>query len=171
MDLDSALTGKSAEGASATQILRDDHDEIRRLVEKYHAAGSEAGHARRALAEAIAMQAELHTRVEEAVFYPAVARIDPGFVEHAREEHRGRAEQVDALEALDRADAGDESRYFEIAEQLMAALARHMDDEERLLFPKVEREMAGGLQALGIELVRCKEALTGSVEDFENPAT
>lgn len=167
MDLDSALTGKSAEAAGATRILRDDHDEIRNLIAEYRSAEGESAHARHVIMEAIGMQAELHTRIEEDVFYAAVGRLCPEFVDHALEDHGAMAGKIDALEALEPSDPD----YAEIAKQLIESLTQHMDEEERSLFPRVEREMGGELMALGRQLIRRKEELTRSVEDMEGPAT
>jgi hemerythrin-like domain-containing protein len=167
VDLDSALTGKSAEGATATQILRDDHAEIRRLAGDYREAGGETSHARSVIVQAIAMQAELHTRIEEDVFYPAVATVAPDWVARAREDHRALAALVAELQALD----ATEPRHREAAEQLIEMLSAHMDEEERTLFPQVEQRMVSELHELGAALTRRKEALTRSTEDLEGPAT
>ena len=167
MDLDSALTGKAAESAGALEMLRDDHGEIRRLVAQYRAAENESAHARHVLIEAIAMQAELHTRIEDEVFYPAVRALCPEFVDQARETHGAMAAKIDALQAFDPGEA----EYGEIAEQLIAALSEHMDEEERALFVEAERRMSAELRALGGQIMRRKEQLTRSVEDFEGPAT
>ncbi|MGE5523327.1 MAG: hemerythrin domain-containing protein [Rhodospirillaceae bacterium] len=167
MDLDSALTGKSGEPASAIRVLCDDHAEMRRLIAQYRDAQADSTHARHAIIQAIGLQAELHARIEEEVFYPAVQRLVPQFVEHAHEAHGTAAAKIDALKAME----PSEPEYVEIADQLIEALTTHMDDEERSLFPRVEKEMAGELKDLGTQLIRKKEQLTQSVEDMEGPAT
>ncbi len=167
MDLDSALTGKSAEPAGATRILRDDHAEMRRLIGEYRSAEGQSAHARHVIMEAILMQAELHTRIEDDVFYGRAHHVCPEFVDRAREEHGAMTGQMDALQALE----PSEPRYSEIADELIEVLTLHMDEEERSLFPQVEREMRGELEALGAQLIRRKESLTRSVEDMEGPAT
>lgn len=167
MDLDTALTGKSAESAGATRILRDDHVEIRRLISEYGEAEGESAHARHVLMEAISLQAELHTRIEEEVVYERVRRLCPEFIDQAREAHGAMAGKADALQALE----PSEPEYSEIAGQLIASLQAHMEEEERILFPRMEGDMAGELRELGEEIIRRKEELTRSVEDMEGPAT
>ena len=167
MDLDRALTGKSAGSGGALRILRDDHDEIRRLIGEYHGAENESTHARHAIIEAVGLQAELHTRIEEDVFYPAVQDFCSDFVDEANEAHGAIEGKIDALQALD----PGEPEYAEVAGQLVKALLEHIDAEESRLFPAVERAMGGELQALGRDLIRRKEELTRSVEDMEGPAT
>jgi hypothetical protein len=167
VDLDTALTGKSAESAGATEMLRDDHAEIRKLIGDYRDAEDESPHARHVIVEAIGMQAELHTRIEEDVFYPAVRRLCPDFIDQSREQHGAIAGKVDALQALD----VSEPEYGAVSSQLIEALIEHMDEEERSLFPQVERDMAAELPELGAALMRRKEELTRSVEDMEGPAT
>lgn len=164
MDLDSALSGKAADGAGALEILRDDHAEIRGLVAKYRDASGESAHARHVLIAAIAMQADLHSRIEEAVFYPRVRCLDPDFVDRAGRDHDAIGHALRALEDLepDQPDA---------AGQLIENLLQHMQEEEMTLFPQVERQMAAELAELGAALIECKKKWTRSTEDLEGPAT
>ena len=163
MDLDTALTGKHPPAAGAVQMMRDDHAELRRLGAEYRAAAAVDAHAARVALQTLMMQAELHARIEEDVFYPAVRRLAPAFVERALVEHHTLAARIDELE---RAEAPADA-----AATLIDALLRHLDDEERELFPQVERRMADGLRALGEAIEQRKAQLTRDVDDMEGPAT
>jgi len=167
LDLDSALHGKAADGAGALEILRDDHAEIRHLIAQYRDARGESEHATHVLVEAIAAQADLHSRIEDAVFYPRVRRLDPDFVDRARRDHDAVDRIVQKLEELE----PGERDYADAAEQLVERLLQHMQEEETMLFPQVEQQMGAELGELGATLVKCKEKLTRSTEDLEGPAT
>lgn len=164
MDLDTALTGQSRPNADAVQMVRDDHAELRRLIDEYRAAAPDQ-HARRVVLEALMMQIELHTRIEEDVFYPVLRDEAGAEIERALAAHRSAAQRIAALGQSDDGTSDDD------AESLIEGLVQHMDEEERTLLPAVERRPAGELQALGAEMMKRRETLTRSVEDMEGPAT
>lgn len=166
MDLDSALSDKPAEGASATDILRADHTEVRRLFGEYERVAHDA-HARAAVAQSLCMQLELHDIIERDVFYPALRECDSDFVDEALGAHGEMAlaaERVrmgaDARQPIDTAVA-----------ELKALVEAHVNDEEQRFFRRAEERAAGKLRDLGRELVKRKEELTRSTASFEGPAT
>jgi hemerythrin superfamily protein len=166
MDLDTALTGKPAEGTSATDILRADHREARRLFDEQRRANAD-DHAGRVLAQALCMQLELHDRIERDVLYPVLQQVDPDAAAEAVEAHDEIAAAVERLRQ--RADAGD--RLAEAVPQLQAIVDRHVRDEEDRLFPRLEAEKGISLVELGRELIKRKEELTRATGAFEAPAT
>jgi len=163
MDLDTALTGKPAPDAGAVQMLRGDHAEVRRLVHEYRAAAGSDEHAAHVVLEALMMQAELHARVEEDVFYPAVRNIAPDFVQRAVNEHHTLAARIDELEGA--------SAPAHAADTLIDELLRHMDEEERELFPDVERRLGAELRTLGEAMEKRRTELTRDTGEMEGPAT
>ena len=166
MDLDTALTGKPAEGATATEILRADHREVRRLFAEFaHAEGD--AHARHVAAQALCMQLELHDALERSVFYAALTGLERELVSAALAEHDEIVAIVGALRELAECDA----RCAADVERLQALVDAHVDEEEHALFPRVEQHDAAWLRDLGIALVKRKEELTRSTEEFEGPAT
>jgi len=165
MDLDTALTGKPAEGASATDILRADHREVRNLFGQFRKAGDDS-HAKRVTAQAICIQVELHDTIEREVFYPAIAQVDPQWPTHALEAHDRIANALERVRS--RADAAE--ALDEPVARLEKLIEEHVREEENGLFPKVESH-AEALRDLGRALIQRKEELTRSTESFEGPAT
>ena len=165
MDLDSALTGKPAEGASATELLRADHGEVARLFDEYEAARG-AGHTRDVVAQTIAMQLELHDTIESEIFYPAIQDHASELVEAALEAH---AEIAGLVEEVD--DAEDDEGRDDLVSRLRSAVEAHVRAEEGDLFARVESLGADTLRDLGRAMIKRKEELTRSTESFENPAT
>ncbi len=166
MDLDTARTGKPAEGASATDILRADHREVQRLFVEYGNAGEDR-HARGVIAQSLCMQLELHDAIERDVFYPALREIDADWTSGAIEAHDQIAAAVERVRA--RADA--DSPLDDAVAALQTAVEAHVKDEEERIFPKVEAARAFSSAALGRALIQRKEELTRSTESFEGPAT
>lgn len=166
MDLDTALTGKPAEGATATQILRADHGEVRRLFVEFGRAQSEP-HTRHVAVQAVCMQLELHDELEKSVFYAVLRELERDFVEAALREHDEIAGIVDQLRELAECDEHCVAKV----ERLKALVEAHVYEEEHVLFPRVEEHDEAWLRDLGIALVKRKEELTRSTEEFEGPAT
>lgn len=166
MDLDTALTGKPAEGAAATEILRADHRQAERLFAEFERANGEQ-HTARVIAQSLCLALELHDTIEKEVFYPAVLDVDPVSVEKAFDAH---AEIARALEELRRrADANEP--LGETVARLKSLVTAHVGEAERQLFPRVEASGKGALRDLGAALIKRKEELTGSTRSLEAPAT
>jgi hemerythrin superfamily protein len=166
MDLDSALTGKPAEGATATDILRADHNEVRRLFSEYERAASDA-HAGAAVAQSLSMQLELHDTIEREIFYPALREFDSEFVDRALGAHDEIAVLAERVRM--HADSGDLLK--ETVAELRALVESHVREEEQVFFRCVEERAAAELRDLGRRLVERKEELTRSTASFEGPAT
>jgi hemerythrin superfamily protein len=165
MDLDTALTGKPAEGATATDMLRADHREVRRLFSDYDLAGEDA-HTARVTLRALCLQLELHDRIERDVVYPAIAKSDRDGLKSALTEH-------DDLMALVRdiktnmSDAACRAKVKELEQRF----EDHVRAEEENLFRRLESTGDAALRELGADLIERKETLTRSTEEFEGPAT
>lgn len=168
MDLDSALTGKPVEGATATDILRADHVEVMRLFSEYDGAGT-SEHVRRVIARTVCLQLELHDRLERDVFYPAVKTLDPDRIGRSLTQHDELCEAIDAVKSG--ADDADAHNVHEAFERLKRLVESHVEEEERSLFPLVEARVGGELVGLGKRLIERKEELTGSTSSLEGPAT
>lgn len=166
MDLDTALTDKPAEGASATDMLRADHQEARRLFGEQRRASSD-GHAARVLAQDLCMQLELHDHIERDVLYPVLRDIEAGWAGDALAAHDEIAQAVEQLRV--QADAGE--RLTDTVARLEALVEKHVRDEEERVFPRLEAESRVSLVDLGRALIKRKEELTQATSSLEGPAT
>ena len=70
----------------ATQLLKEDHDKVRTLFKQFRGGsgitglvkrvtGNVSGRERRAAVEKICHELDVHARIEEAIFYPAVRAL------------------------------------------------------------------------------------------------
>ena len=160
MDLDTALTDKSL-GGSATELLRADHEEISRLFDSYQEAMDAASSVRNALAQAICMQVELHSRVEAEVFYPNVRDEAPELVAESIDDHEEIAQTIGALRETDLSLETCDGLMLDLMDQVES----HMAAEELELFPLLEERISPELRSLGVEIFRLKEDMVGSTED------
>ncbi len=117
----------------ATALLQQEHDRVKQLFREYEAAGKDIASRKRAL-QAIKAEMQVHTYVEERVFYPAVirARADQATecVREGLEENHvldGLLAEIEALEP--------EDDLFDAKVALLRQnVERHMEQEERGLF-------------------------------------
>jgi hemerythrin superfamily protein len=142
----------------ALELLKSDHDTVRGLFEQFEQA-KESGDTQqlKALQEQIFTELEVHTSVEEEVFYPeakAVGEEAEELVAEGVEEHhvvKILMEEIQALTPEDEAWAAKMSVLIENVEH-------HAEEEETELFPQL-RETFGDerLQRMGQQLEEAKQ--------------
>ena len=147
-------TGSGADQVSALDLLEEDHSQVEGFFEEYEQL--EQADEKEQLALKICMMLQVHTQVEEEIFYPAVRNaidktemIDEAIVEHAA------AKQLIAeIEEMDPGDELYDARVKVLGEQVR----HHIEEEEDELFPEVE---GSGLDlgALGKMMAERKAAL------------
>jgi hemerythrin superfamily protein len=148
----------------ATTLLAEDHDIVRELFSDLAELGPKDAAERRALLEEIRRELEVHARVEEDVFYPAVRRLPDenakDLVEESLEQHDEVRILVEELAQLDPADPDFEDRLTELED----VVEQHAEEEENEIFP-IAREKLGTarLEEIGKELESVKESLRAAV--------
>jgi iron-sulfur cluster repair protein YtfE (RIC family) len=148
----------------ATQLLKKDHAAVKKLFAEFARTTTRAPRRREDLLDKIAKELDVHTKIEEEIFYPAVKKEVPRgdeLVDEAKEEH----EEVDRLlaeaQGLDLASDELTAKVREIRE----AVIHHATEEEQEMFPMAERELGDELTELGERLQERKRALaTSSVQ-------
>jgi hemerythrin-like domain-containing protein len=142
----------------ATELLKDDHTTIARMLEELEALGPREGDARQQLVDKIADALDAHTTLEEELFYPALARVS-GRVATARVQH----EEIERL-LEDLAGRPPSTNHWAHAlTALKQAILRHVAAEEDVLFVEAERLGAAELERLGQAMRRRRETLRGSI--------
>ena len=141
----------------AIVLLKQDHQEIRRLFRDFEGAGEEADRAKQKIVDRIIEALTVHTYIENEVMYPRVRELLPDLeddVLESYEEHHVADVLVVELAAM---KAGDE-RFDAKTTVLIENVRHHMDEEEEDWFPKV-REGLGrkALQEIGEELQKARK--------------
>jgi hemerythrin superfamily protein len=135
---------------NATDLLRDDHERIRALLERLKFARD-----KEELLPKLEKEIRIHSELEEDLFYPAVREVDGAWVDVALDAHQ----RVDEL-LEDLIDAVEEEEEFEQKlTELEEHLNAHIEDEEIKVFPQVEEQWEEQLDELGSQMTQMKEDL------------
>jgi iron-sulfur cluster repair protein YtfE (RIC family) len=131
-------------GRPVEALLRD-HALVRRLVDACMNDASMA--ARQQAAEQMLQALEMHARLEETVFYPAVRQVDAGTVGCFEDDHH---QTDDMVAELRRMQAGNPRREA-LLHDLIDATLHHIREEENYFFPKLDN--AGlDMTAIGLQI-------------------
>ena len=117
----------------ATQLLQQDHDEVRNLFSKVR-----GGDASEAIVGTIIEELTIHTEIEEQELYPWVEQNVEGgadLVEEAHQEHAEAKELIAQLETL----TPDDDGFMDVLTSLMEGVEHHAEEEEREMFPKIRK--------------------------------
>jgi hemerythrin-like domain-containing protein len=134
----------------ATDVLRQAHERFRALFNDHF--GSDRGK-KREIFRALKEQLEIHARIEEELFYPAVVKVRS---DEARSIVREGLHEHQILEGLlaeiDQMDAGDE-RYDERITNLRENVERHLQDEEDRIFTQALSHLSDSrLEKIGSDM-------------------
>jgi hemerythrin superfamily protein len=147
----------------ALDLLIADHNRVRGLFTRYRAASGRGDTtSQRKLADTIFTELEVHTTIEEEVFYPAIhdasgeigELVDEGIEEHHVADHL--MHEIRGLDA-----ASDE--WAAKMTVLLENVEHHADEEETEMFPKVRSAMADDLDSLATQLEERKRNLGAPV--------
>jgi hemerythrin superfamily protein len=117
----------------ALELLKQDHDKVRELFREVEEA--EDPKKRKQLFDQIDTELEVHTHIEETVFYPAMEQHDElkDMVAEAREEHEEVKTLLEELEEL----GPDDEEFDSKLHLLIESVEHHAEEEEEEMFPKV----------------------------------
>jgi hypothetical protein len=120
----------------AIEMLVRDHKDAKRAME---AVGRSSGARKKALFETLKRELELHDRLEELVFYPALHAHSKkaSFAVKDQQAQDGVTASLAQLSDL----AVDEADWEPMFRSLQDAVQKHASDQEALLFTKVRKMM------------------------------
>jgi hemerythrin superfamily protein len=145
----------------AIELLKKDHQEVTRLFQRFSA--SKGGRSGKAVIDKICNDLEVHTQIEEEIFYPAVREADAELAELVNEslrEHARVKQQVAALKGpgAREEEAGLESRVSALEQDV----EHHVTEEEGQMFPRLAEVMDARKRAdLGQRMQGRKQQLIG----------
>lgn len=132
----------------AISMIRMDHTHVIATFHRYRIDGSPAR--KRAIASMIGLALEIHARLEEEIFYPAMRRVDPDLVDKSIPEHNDMRRLIAGLRELEPTDPAFDRTMMELMREVM----RHVADEETMLLPDAERVLREQLGELGARMTR-----------------
>ena len=141
---------------SATQLIRRDHRKVEGLFKKFDQAKTNG--AKKRIADQVIQELEVHTQLEEKIFYPAVKQElgDKEMIGEVTKEHQQAKEFIQELKAMDSADEAFEEKFSELVE----CIEHHVEEEETEMLPKAE-ESGMDLADCGEQMSEMKKELAG----------
>lgn len=140
-------------GNDAIEILTNDHDTIKALLNQLTGSGD-----RKATLEQLKGALTIHNATEENLVYPALRKVAGKKWEAQHLYHETAEADVLVFELDTMLKEGRESEFAPKAEKLKEAILEHIDDEEQKAFPHL-RDRAEPQQA---------HMLTTSVREFRS---
>ncbi len=143
----------------ALSLLTADHNRVRGLFARFQAAEEVKDTAKMTeLAAKIIVELEVHTTIEEEIFYPALQGALPDasdLLEEAQAEHRQVKAMIAQLQAMGTADVSMDA----LVAELNRAIEHHVKEERDELFPKAKAAQGLDLDALGVQMRERQQAL------------
>jgi hemerythrin-like domain-containing protein len=146
----------------ATKLLKEDHEKVRKALADLAKTTQQDTGKREELLGEIALDLEVHTQIEEEIFYPAFKEAgeksdDDKMYFEALEEHRAAGDLV--LPDLLNTDAGSE-KFSGRAKVLKELVEHHADEEEKEMFARAKKILSKAeLADLGEKMEQRKEEL------------
>ena len=147
---------------NACDLLDADHLAVKHLFVEYArlamAPDAKGATDRKSIAGRICTELTVHARIEEEIFYPALAEVlgkDRDLIDEAKAEHDEVRKLISRIQALPQ--AGDEMDALVVS--LNQAVHHHVKEERDELFPKARASL--DLDALGDQLRERQSQLEG----------
>lgn len=145
----------------ATKLLKADHARVKMLFEKYEGLGDRAMEGRKAIFEQLFAELDVHTKLEEEIFYPACKNVHSNelqeMVAESVEEHRVVTNLLRELSALKPEDEEFDAKMKVLKENV---LHHAVEEEEQKMFPLVQAKISlDDRHELGKKLEARKETL------------
>jgi hemerythrin superfamily protein len=122
----------------ALELLTADHNRVRGLFTRFQAAEGENDAQAARLAAKIFEELEIHTKIEEEIFYPAMTKLNDEIhelVTEGIEEHH----VVDSLMAEIKGLRPSEEEWAAKMKVLIENVEHHAEEEEQEMFPKIRQ--------------------------------
>lgn len=146
----------------AIDLLTADHRLVRgwfaQIDQARQASLAADRHRKGELIEQLCTELEIHTRIEEEIFYPAVRAAfqesEDEMIDHAIHEHQEAKDIMQKLRGL----PAEDPRADELVDALRKAVEHHLHEEEERMFTEARSRIDG--MAVGRQLAQQKRALS-----------
>lgn len=141
-----SLMGKV--GPSATDMIRADHT---RVVAAFHRYKADSAPSRKqAIAGMVCTALQVHAKIEEEIFYPAMRQAGSTLLEDLEPEHEEMRTLIATLSGMQPADPQYDATFME----LMRTVIHHVADEETMLLTNAEAVLGERLGELGSRMMK-----------------
>jgi len=162
---DMAKPETSGGDRSAIDLLTQDHKRVQKLFKDLEKVDRDDTETVRELVETACLELQIHSMLEEEIFYPAVrARVDDQEREDLLNKAEVEHETVDELIAKLHALEADDPMYWAYFTVLAEYVKHHIKEEEQELFPAVRDMSALDLDRIGEDMRLRREELFAEME-------
>lgn len=140
---------------NAFTLLKADHKKVAGILEKIDETTERAVKTREELFTQLKTELDIHTRIEETIFYPALKDADEtrDITLEAFEEHKVVKTLLGELESLGK-DKEEWTAKFTV---LKENIEHHVEEEEGEMFPKARKVLGeDGAETLGTRMEKAK---------------
>lgn len=141
---------------SVTNQIRLDHTHVLSAFHQYEVGSPPR--LKKGLADQVCLAIEIHTQLEEEIFYPALRIVaDTEILRKSTPEHDEMRGLISRLRNMPAGDVAFDDTFFELMRHVM----HHVADEETQLLPAAERLLPNQLGELGAQMTRRRLELAG----------
>lgn len=135
--------------AVITKVLMDDHQRLRRMFRGFGWGSFDQ-------AMGICDELIIHTTIEEELVYPTVRdEIDDHLADQAEDEHEQAKQLMTQIWELQR----DDPALINMMRKLQDAVFKHLDMEEKVMFPKLDQQPSDDIYELGRQAFALRQEL------------
>ena len=145
---------------NAIELLKNDHRKVEELFKQFEKLKDDDEEAAAIVIETACAELKIHDAIETEIFYPAVREQAEeeeieDLLDEAEVEHEGVRQLIEKLAAMDPDDDMRKANFT----VLMEYVKHHVGEEEKEMFPKVEKLKEFDLETLGAEMTERKADL------------
>ena len=144
---------------NAIRMLKADHKKVKGLFREYESAGDRAYQRKRSIADRVFRELEVHSKLEEEIFYPAVREKtdEEGkeLVLEGIEEHHVVENLIAELRGRDPEHEEFDAKFKVLTENV----EHHIEEEEGEMLPNAQKVLRKELDRLGSEMEQRKKQL------------
>jgi hemerythrin-like domain-containing protein len=141
------------------KLLKDDHKKVKGLFREFESAGDRAYQKKQKIADEVFHELEVHSKIEEEIFYPAVRqkadREGKELVQEGIEEHHVVNVLMSELRAMDTQAENFDAKFTVLIENV----EHHIEEEEGEMLPDAEKLLGDQLETLGEQMQQRKQEL------------
>ncbi|HET9476805.1 MAG TPA: hemerythrin domain-containing protein [Dehalococcoidia bacterium] len=140
----------------ANVMLREDHRKVKELFRKFES--TEDTQEKKAIADTAILELDIHARLEEEIYYPAVRKMSDDIDEimnEAEEEHHVVEELMKELLQMKADDPMFTAKFTVMSENV----EHHIDEEESEMLPKAAELGRETMEDLGSRMEQRKQEL------------
>jgi hemerythrin superfamily protein len=157
---------RSSSSDDAVSMLMEDHKKVQKLFRDFEKAhDKQDDEACKEIAEHVCAELEVHTTLEEELFYPAAREAlgeDEELVDEAEIEHQSAKDLIAELRGMDAADQKFAPTFTVLSEYVR----HHIKEEEGEMFPRVKKAKVD-VTGLSQEMAARKTQLMQDMESGE----